>query len=34
MAAELEEKEAIALQKRLTAAISEADFKAPALPVR
>ena len=34
MAAELEEKEAIALQQRLTAAISEADFMAPSLPVR
>ena len=34
MAAELEEKEAIALQQRLTAAISEADFMVPSLPVR
>ena len=34
MAAELEEKEAIALQQRMTAAISEADFMAPTLPVR
>ena len=34
MAAELEEKEAIALQQRMAAAISEADFMAPTLPVR
>ena len=34
MAAELEEKEAIALQQRMTAALSEADFLAPTIPVK
>ena len=33
MAAELEEKEAIALQQRMAAALKEEDFLAPSLPV-
>ena len=32
MAAELEEKEAIALQQRMAAALSDADFQTPAMP--
>ena len=33
MAAELEEKEAIALQQRMAAALKDADFQPPSLPV-